>query len=280
MKFSPSQLKAWQKCSLQAKYNYVDKIDRWSTGSSAHFGTSVHSALELFHNGGTQEEAIEEFYRYFNSIEPDYWNRRTKYTTFKDLGRKMIEAYVDTFKWKTHVTLASEFRFMVPFGDHMLSGIIDHMYTDLDMKTLTISDLKTGARPNMDMLHLDIQFSAYDYASRQKEFWCGTESDDPEWPDKYSGLENGEELFEIFQSAKRENIWYDLRKNQPIDVGPRTDFDYARLYRVAEQIARAVEFEVYVPTIDADVCDWCAYKDLCPVYFDNPNPVLQIDSGI
>lgn len=266
MKFSPSQFKTWSKCSLQGRYKYVEKLGEWSTGSSAHFGSSIHAGLELFHNGGTEEEAIEEFLRYFHSIEPDYWNRTTSYTKFKDAGPKMIKEYIESYKWTTKVTLGVEFRFMVDFGEHQLSGIVDHLYTDPDYSKLVISDIKTGAKPNMDTLHLDVQWTAYDWASRQKEFWCGYPGEE----EKYTGLENGEELWEIFKEKPRENIWYDMRKNKPVNVGDRGELDYGRLYRLAEQVARAVEYEVFVPNISADSCTFCDFTDICPVYFEKP----------
>jgi hypothetical protein len=273
MKFSASQLKTWGRCSLQAKFQYIDKIDRWETGSAAHFGTSVHLALENYHNGKNEEECILIFRKYFDSIEPDRWDRRTSYTKYKDIGPKMIKNYIDVMKWETHKTLGVEYRFMVPFGDHILSGIIDHLHTDKQESVLFIDDLKTGAKPNLDTLHLDLQFTVYDYASTQKEFWTGAVSDDPEWPDKYPGLPNGEELFEKFQNLPRKNRWVDLRTTKFIDVGPRNDFDYARLYRMAEMIQRAVDTETYVPCISADSCYFCPYKPECPVYL---NPIQDL----
>lgn len=223
----------------------------------------------MLHNGSTVDEAIAEFIRYFDSIVPDYWNRRTKYTTFKDLGQTMIREYAATYKWTEHVTLATEFRFMIPFGEHELSGIVDHMYTNHNMDRLYLSDFKTGAKPNLDTLHLDIQMTSYWYASYQKEFWCGYPGEE----EKYTGLENGEELYEIFRDVPRTVYWYDLRKNQAVDVGPRGDFDVARMYRLVEQIARAVEFEVFVPNISAESCYFCDHKDICPVYTPPPVPV-------
>ena len=126
----------------------------------------------------------------------------------------------------------------------------------------------------METLHLDVQFTSYDFASRQKEFWCGYPGEE----DKYAGLENGEELYEIFKDVPRVNIWYDLRKNESINVGERTDFDVARLYRLAEMISRAVEYKVYIPNISAESCGWCSYQDLCPVYFENNNKEINDNS--
>ena len=270
MKFSASQLKVWGKCSLQASFQYVDKIDRWSTGSAAHFGTSIHLALENLHMGKSVEGCIEIFREYYDSIEPDYYNQRTSRSKYLDMGPKMIREYADAIKWEDQVTLGTEFRFMVPFGDHLISGIIDHLHTNKAQDTLFIDDLKTGARPNKDTLHLDLQFTSYQWAVRQKEFWVGMESDDPNWPDKYAGFPNGEELYEKFMKVDHVARWVDLRKADFINTGTRTEFDYARLYRMCEMIERAVDTQTFVPSISADACKFCDFKDICPVYIDPP----------
>lgn len=270
MKLSASQLKKWGTCSLQASFIYVDKLGEYTTGSAAHFGTSVHLALENLHNGSTVEEAVQIFREYFDSIEPDYWNQRTSYTKYKDDGPRMIREYADAIEWESTKTLGTEYRFMVPFGDHILSGIIDHLHTDHQHKTLFIDDLKTGAKPNLDTLHLDLQFTTYLWAVQQKEFWVGMESDDPKWPDKYPGLPDGEKLFEEFQKAKHVARWVDLRKTAFTNVGPRTEFDYARLYRMAEMIQRAIDTETFVPSISAEACKWCDFHEQCPVYIESP----------
>lgn len=276
MKASSSQLKTWGKCSLQAKFQYVDKIDRWETGSAAHMGSGVHLGLEHLHNGGTVDEAVKIFQDYFDATEPTYWNRGGSRSKCLDIGRKMIRNYADVYKWETHVTLGVEKRFMIPFGEHTISGIVDHIQTDKNYSVLYLDDLKTGAKPNMDTLHLDLQFTVYEYASYQPEFWIGMESDDPKWPDKYSGFENGEELYEKFKDVPRKNRWVDLKTTKFIDVGNRTEFDYGRLYRMLEMIQRAIDTETYVPSITADACSWCSYHDLCPVYTDIPETITTI----
>lgn len=203
-------------------------------------------------------------------------NRRQTWTGLKDLGPKIIREYHEAVKWEDQVTLGTEYRFMVPFGEHVLSGIVDHLHTNKDHSILYIDDLKTGAKPNMDTLHLDLQFTTYSWAAQQKEFWVGMESDDPDWPDKYPGLPNGEELFEEFKKAKHIARWVDLKKMVFTNVGERTEFDYARLYRMCDMIARAVETETYVPSISADACLWCEYHDLCPVYINPPESEVTI----
>lgn len=586
-------------CSLQAKFGYIDKIPQ-SSGSAAVYGSAVHEAIDSYHKGKTLDEAVEVFRDYMNNNEPDYWNRMTSFTSYMDQGPKMIADYIDQRKWSTTDVVASEFRFMVPFGEHQISGIVDILELSHDHSLMKIVDLKTGKRPIMDALHLNIQFcvdpsteiltrrgwktyneltigeevltinhetgegewqplidvhtfdavnqelvsfegyghsslttknhrwpvihtisskkgwrkekrfkesdelycddriigsalvknlpfdslysdelvellawiwtegnlrqdgtfcfsqsetvnlenvlrirqllekiygpeseslrgkiystwreskdsdcsrfylnksasedlykyfynmklkiidynfinsltfkqlhlfidtsiladgseqnyrvitqkekarldvlqmacslvgirtsltkeniksngdyngwefwrlslkekdnlyvpskkkkqyvnytgivwcprtqnqtwyarrngqvyftgnTIYEWASHQKEFWCGH----PDEPEKYAGFENGEELYEHYKSIERKAYWYDLKKQEEIYVGPRSMKDYARLYRVCEQVARAVEHEVFVPAINENTCVWCPYQDICPMYFN------------
>lgn len=262
MKFSASMLKNWQTCSLQAKFNYIDGMPQ-ASGSAAIYGSAVHEAIDMFHKGATEEEAVEVFKTYMNDNPPDYYNRMTSFTGYMDQGPKMIHEYIDQRKWATGDIIASEKRFMVNFGEHQLSGIVDYMELSHDHSELRVVDLKTGKRPIMDALHLNIQMTIYYYASLQKEFWCGH----PDDPEKYSGFDNGEELYEHFKSVPRKVFWYDMKKNEPIYVGDRTMKDFARLYRLCEQVDRAMQYEVFVPTIDENSCVWCPYQEICPVYF-------------
>ncbi len=264
MKFSPSQIKAFGECALQAKFKYVDRLPT-KLGSSAHWGTSLHQALEHYVDHQDVQKAIEEFVEYYSSVTPDYWNRRTSFTGHVDTGKKILEDFADSNKWDDRIPIAAEHRFMVDIGDHQLSGIVDLLDVSSDLSELRIVDYKSGARPTKENLYLNVQFTAYLYASEQKEFWTGY----PGQTDRYPGLPNGEELYELFLTKKRKGIWYDLKKNEEIDVGPRAFRDYARLYRAMEMIALAIENEVFIPSISAQTCGFCDFQDICPVYFEN-----------
>lgn len=270
MKVSASQLKVWGECSLRGRFQYVDKIRKDTTGSSAYMGTAVHYALEQLHNGSAPPEEIEQiFMDFYDSGEPDYIVPRTTYSGLRDKGRKMIRAYLETWGWNEIEILGVEKRFLVPFGEHTISGMIDLLYI-ADGK-LYIIDLKTGKKPNQQNLYLDVQGTTYDYVVQRPEFWLGAESDDDRYPDKYAGWgpEEGQALLERTQGMERKLIWYDLRDNREIDWGERTMLDYARMYRLLEMIDRAIEYDVYVPTINGDSCSWCPYHAECPVYFED-----------
>lgn len=269
IKFSASQLKKWQECALQGKFQYIDRLGTYKVGSSAYLGTAVHYALEQLHLGVAEPSEIEGiFLQEYDSGEPDYIVRRTTYSGLRDKGKKMIKAYLETWGLRDIEILGVEKRFMVPMGKHMVSGVVDLLYIYND--ELYIVDLKTGAKPNYDNLYLNIQFTTYDFAVTCPEFWVGIESDDPKWPDKYEGWEDGVELYERIKDMPRNLIWYDLRDNREIDVGKRGPKDYGRLYRLMEMIDRSVETETFMPNISGDSCTYCDFHKECPVWFDNP----------
>lgn len=100
--------------------------------------------------------------------------------------------------------------------------------------------------------------TVYDYAAGCKEFWVGVDGN-AEFP----GLVNGEWLWETTgKQMTRRAIWYQLWNQKELDAGPRTQTDYDRLYRVCEEIRRAIETQVFVPTI-GDPCQLCDYVAQC-----------------
>lgn len=116
-------------------------------------------------------------------------------------------------------------------------------------------------KPTKLELALDIQFTIYQYASLQPEFWLGNESIDP----KYKPIEDGAEWFEIFKdaNAKRKLVWWHLRTKKEIDCGPRDNADFQRMYRLVMEVVNAVDKGVFVPSIKADSCNWCPFTEEC-----------------
>lgn len=98
--------------------------------------------------------------------------------------------------------------------------------------------------------------TVYDYAVSCPEFWLGDGSID------YPGLPDGERMMDEFGELARRGIWYHLRTQKELDVGPRGDADYMRLYRVCSEIAKAAEAGIHVPRI-GDACNLCDYAEQC-----------------
>jgi hypothetical protein len=67
-----------------------------------------------------------------------------------------------------------------------------------------------------------------------------------------------------------------LRQNKEINCGRRDDLDFMRLYRCCQEIAKAIDLDVHVPSISGDSCMWCSYTDVCKAYI----PRLEPKKGI
>lgn len=265
MKFNASMIGVWMKCPLQARYNETRDKPRVQN-AAASFGTCVHEALDQYNKTGDMDRAVQRFLETWEDpsilgVEPDVWPRRMTYGGLRETGVQMLTDYHETASWSKREVVAAEHRFCVPFGDHLLSGIVDVL--EATPRALKIVDYKTNSsQPMLDSLYLNIQFTIYYYASLQPEFWMGFD----DGTGKYPGMENGEELYERFKNKDRTPIWYHLRKNKAINCGKRDDLDFMRLYRCCQEIAKAIEKDVYVPSISGDSCVWCDHTDVCKAF--------------
>lgn len=263
MKVNVSMLKTWMTCPLQAKFKDIETRPQLQNAKGS-FGTCIHDALDYYNLTGDYEEALKRFYDTWANPEklncmPDVWPKNTTYGQLRKKGKEILDSYYEKNKWEDRDIIVSEHRFLVPFGDHELSGIVDLVQTKKstgNRRVLQIVDFKSNAKkPNLDTLRMDIQFTAYVYASLQPEFWTGNKN--------YPAIPDGLALYEEFKDMDRKAIWYHLWDNKEINTGDRDDNDFLRLYRCTLEVVNAIEKDVYVPNISGDTCTWCSYQDIC-----------------
>jgi len=268
MRFSASSLNRWMACPKQAHFHDILDFPEQRHAKTA-YGSCVHHALDEYNTNGDVDKAIEMFCDLWEDPskidqEITMWPPKTTWTELRDRGVACIQTFAEENRKEHRDVIASEHEFLVPFGDHTLSGFIDYLEVvgEGKDKELLVVDLKTSSRkPTHLELRMNVQFSVYLYASRQPEFW--------------EGLENGEELYESFKDVPRRGIWYALWHNQRMDVGPREDVDNERLYRVALEVQRAIEQEVYIPNISGSNCIWCLYTSVCSAVIPIANHVEE-----
>lgn len=267
MRFRQSMIKTWGACSLQASFSYLDGLPQVS-GSKQVFGSVVHAALEHYNRTNDVDEAVRLFIEGWDTpgmlgLQIDVW---TKYTTFGGLrqrGIDIVRAYHDRTRLEDRTVIAAEHRFLVPFGGHELTGTVDllelkrnHRGKDL----LRVCDYKTAARrPTTAALALDVQFSCYIWSTLQREFWFGN-------GDGFPAITNAEWYWETLQDIPRRGIWIQLwDEGRELDAGGRDDADFGRVYRMCNEIERAIAAKVFVPTI-GESCGICSYANgPCPV---------------
>ncbi len=252
-------IKGWISCPKQMHFKDILKIPEGQHAKTT-YGTCIHDALETYNSDGDIKASIERFKETWENpsllnAEITVWPPKTTWGELKMRGVQALEIFHENSKWETRTILATEHKFVVPFGDHVLSGIVDSLETmgpEKKPKELRVIDYKTSYKTPTHMeLRFDIQFSIYLYASQQAEFW--------------EGIKDGEEHFERLSGTQRRGVWYSLWNHKMTDVGVRTEEDMMRLYRVLLEIEKAVENEVYVPNLTGESCMWCSYTDYCAV---------------
>jgi hypothetical protein len=265
MRFSASRLRTHMRCSLQAHYHYDEGLPRIQN-AKASYGSIIHRALQLYNDTGNLEQALALFLDLWANPEkagvaPDVWPKRMTYGGLRMQGVDTLKAYADKQRFEKRVVHGTEIPFLVPFGEHELHGFIDLLeskQSGTGRELLKVVDFKSNSKePFRYELALDVQMTVYLYAVSQREFWCGVDGN-PDFP----GLPNGEWLWETVATLPARAIWYQLSNHKEIDAGPRTTTDFGRLYRLCDEIAHAIELQVFVPTI-GDGCTFCDFVDPC-----------------
>jgi CRISPR/Cas system-associated exonuclease Cas4 (RecB family) len=258
MRFSASMMKTWSSCQLKAHYKSILDIKEPQHAKTT-FGTCIHSALETYNNTGDVELAVEKFKTMWEDpsefgADIDVYSIGSSWAELNKRGIDFVYKFADENQWETRKIIGAEVPFNVAYGDHRLSGYIDSLEIVGSGKTkeLRIIDYKTSSiTPTHLKLRFDLQFTSYIWATLQPEFW--------------EDIENGPALYEELKGVRRRGVWYAIWSNKTLDVGPREEKDFERLYRGMLSIANAIEKEVYVPDLTGEACLYCAYLDLCAV---------------
>lgn len=266
MRLSASRLQTWMDCSLKARFKYLDKLPDVDTAHAA-FGVCVHHGLEIYDNTLDVERAVAAFLetwaepeRLGRSIE--YWPPRTTYGGLRKTGEKCIRDYHERCQWKERTVLATEHKFCVPLGRHTLIGYVDLLQVTEARKgkVLEFRDHKTASKvPTLGAHRVNIQGTVYWYATTRPEFWLGYGPNITEYPP----MENGEFYWEMYGDMPRQGIWHYVRSGKEVDIGPRGQDDFLRMYRVANEIERALEHGVFVPNLSGTSCELCPYGEPC-----------------
>jgi hypothetical protein len=257
---SASFLKRWKECPLQAKFVYSLNLKGQTNGYMA-FGSVAHRAFEILNNSNDLEFAIDQFERFWRNpsemgIRVDWWPPKLNWGDCLDFGRDFLVYWDEQFAITKREVIAAEHKFKVPFGSegYEMIGFVDLIQITKNKRgkrTLEIMDLKTSARkPTVAELGLDIQFTVYDYASHQPEFW--------------ESIPGGADIHKEFAGKDRALTWLGLKQQKSIGAGTRQWVDYERLYRIVQEIDKAVQFDVHVPTLDPKACERCDFTAECP----------------
>jgi len=249
MNYSHSKISTFEDCPLKYKYQYRDRLSA-TLGDTieAYLGRRVHESLEKLYNDlkVTRLLTLEELLNYYESLWEKHWKDNIRVIKrgfspedYRKLGRKCLNDYYRSYQpFDQGRTLGVERNVQIELGPgRILRGVIDRLVAR-EEGFYEIHDYKTsGYLPTQKKIDGDRQLALYQIAVQSM------------WDD----------------ARKVELVWHylvfdkELRSNRkPEQLVKLTE----GINALIDTIESAEEFE---PKPSA-LCDWCEYKNICPVW--------------
>ncbi len=247
--YSHSRLSSFEKCPLQYRYRYIDRIKRDTQGIEAFMGNRVHEVLEKLYGdlGKTKHNSVDELLAFYRSAwDANYSDKvkivKTEYTAdyYRQVGERCIVNYYQRHDpFEDGVTVGLEERVQMALdegGRYLIQGYIDRL-ARAGPEVYEIHDYKTSSSlPSAADLRKDRQLTLYRMAVAKK-----------------------------FPGAKEIRlIWHYLAFDQVL-VSDRTPGEIEGHRRKTIELIDTVEAAKEYPPHESALCRWCEYRNICPV---------------
>lgn len=252
-KFSPSKLSVYQNCPKRYQYRYVDKISRRRKTPETVVGVAVHAAFEELYDlvtGGRVPALAEVQEIYARELEAEWdgtvveKDARFSKADWKKVGADCVALYYEAHApFSADRTVAVEKRVGFPITvdgrEYRIEGFVDRLALAPD-GAFEIVDYKTAkSLPNQEHADEDWQLALYELAVRR------------EWPD-----------------AKEVRLkWHYVRHGKTL-VSVRDEAARAKLLADVTGLISKIKHDHEFATKPSTLCDWCEYRDLCPLFRD------------
>lgn len=261
--FSPSKLSCYQDCPRRYQYRYVDKIARKRKTPETVLGTAVHAAFEELHGlvSGGRVPTLEQTQAGFESELAKEWDdsvklRDERFTKddWRRVGLECVKTYYEAgFPFDRDKTVAVEKKVGFPIvadgAPYRIEGFVDRLALAKD-GAFEIHDYKTSkSLPTQAHADEDWQLALYELAVRH------------DWPD----------------AQKVRLKWHYVRHGKVI-VSERDAAAREKLRAEAAALITAIKRDHDFAPKPGPLCDWCEYRDLCPV-FAHPEKMAALPPG-
>ncbi|MBI4377430.1 MAG: PD-(D/E)XK nuclease family protein [Elusimicrobia bacterium] len=248
-RFSPSRLDTYKDCPRRYRYRYVDKIERDVQSIEAFLGSCVHKAFEILYETLLQGRLLseQEVLAGFESWWDKEWSpqvliRHGGAEGWRAVGRECISLYYRAHKpFDADRTVAVEKRLGFPLTvdgqEYRVEGFIDRLALVPD-GTFEIHDYKTAKNlPAQQDVDRDWQLAIYDLAVRHN------------WPD----------------TRQVRLVWHYVRHGKTLS-SRRSLEQLEELKSQMRALIAAIKAERVFEPRQSPLCDWCEYRDLCPLW--------------
>ncbi|HOZ35697.1 MAG TPA: PD-(D/E)XK nuclease family protein [archaeon] len=255
MRYSHSRIETYKSCPKKFYFQYIEKPDiEEKKGIEAFLGSMVHLALEKLYKDlkFTKLNSLEEILEYYS----EEWEKnfdltieivRLDYTAehYKEMGKRFLTDYYEKYHpFDSGKTLGLEMEITLRFIDDYgtpfdLIGYIDRL-TMINEEHFEIHDYKTNnSLKTQEEVDKDKQLALYTIAIKK-----------------------------MYPTVKRVDlVWHFLAFNIELRSS-RSDKDLEELEKEVVKAIQEIERKQITndfPTKESALCDWCAFKEICPV---------------
>lgn len=252
--YSHSRLSTFEKCPLQYRFRYVDRIKRDTQGIEAFMGNRVHEVLERLYRDlmASRRPSLEELVALYHRNWQDEFS--------EDVRIVRTERTADDYRRAGERCLVDYYGRYEPFGQATTLGLEDRVTVTLDRPAAAgyqvqgyidrlalagpgiyeIHDYKTSATlPSDADLRRDRQLTLYQMGVQER------------YPD----------------AREVRLVWHYLAFDREL-TARRSSAEIDRHRRQAIGVIEAIEeARDYPPHVSA-LCRWCEYRDICPAQMD------------
>jgi putative RecB family exonuclease len=250
--YSHSRLSTFEKCPLQYRYRYIDRIKRDVQGIEAFTGNQVHGVLEFLYRelGEGRCPSVDQLIARFNQGWDDAFSARIRIVKkeftaghYRAVGERCIASYYGSYHpFNQDATVGLEERVQLsldPESRYRIQGYIDRL-ARLSDGIYVIHDYKTSSSlPSDQTLRRDRQLSFYEMGVRSR------------YPD----------------AREVRLVWHYLAFDQTLD-SRRTAAELDEHRRRTIKLIDTIEAATDHPPKESALCRWCDYRDICPVQKD------------
>lgn len=261
MRISHSAMETFKQCPYKYKLNQIDKIPE-PKSEEAVFGSYLHFILQWFFENDyrkiTLKDLISFYEKHWNEIK--YFDSKSQKEKslnnfYFDEGIMMLKNFYQKNGHKNVIILSLENPFEISIHDnndqiHIISGIIDRIQKTEDR--YEIMDYKTGKRlPTQNKVDQNSQLSIYALAFLDQ------------WPNiNIKSLDLSLYFLKFGEIIKTKRTLDDLIETKT---------------KILKTIKDIQKEKAFCPKPN-NLCDWCGYKNICPVFKHyQPKPQIEKD---
>lgn len=253
--YSASRLSTYESCPLQYRFRYLDRIPREEESVEAFLGSRVHEVLHKLYRDlqPGEDPSLADLLNDYHGQWGQHWHDQVKIVKqdysvdyYKQFGERCLGNYYQAHKPFNHgQVLGLEYQVATsldPNSCYNIQGYIDRLVR-IGSGCYEIHDYKTSGRlPSQEKIDVDRQLALYQLAIEGM------------WPD----------------AKEIELVWHYLAFGRE-RRSRRTPTALESLKSSTIALIDRIEADTEFKPIKTNLCHWCAYQNVCPLWNDHPD---------